>query len=144
MNTAKENNNIVLQLDSLHAVATQAFMNRDLHAYCNCFTEDLQYTQLSGETINREQLMRDVRPQLKKFKTVDTEFIRQFITQNLDGTVTQVLKQIASYSTTVLLFFRKEWQVVRQGEYKYRNTEEGWKIYAVKILEESVSENTRS
>ena len=144
MNTTKESGNIVLQLDALHARASQAFSNRDLQAYRDCFADDLQYTQLNGETINREQLMEDVKPQLKKCKSVETEFIRQSIKLNHDGTVTQILKQIGTFSTTVLIFLPRKWDVVRQGRYTYRSTNDGWKICEVKVLEESVSRATSS
>ena len=57
-------NSIANELDTVHAAARGAFLDRDLDAYQGFFTDDLRYVQPDGKAIGRAQLMLDVGKQL--------------------------------------------------------------------------------
>ena len=65
-------NSIANELDAVHAAARQAFLERDINAYREFFTDDLRYVQPNGKTISRSQLMRDVGKQISQYKAVDS------------------------------------------------------------------------
>jgi hypothetical protein len=129
---------IAKELDSLHAVARQAYRSRDINAYRALFTEDLRYVQANGKEIGLSQLMRDVARQLAQHKSADSEMVRESISKNGDDSVTQVVRQNATYSVSVFFFFSRNWRVDRLGRYTYRKTEGGWRICEVVVLEETV------
>ena len=89
------------ELDALQAAARKAFHARDIKGYAAMFTDDLRYVQPDGKAIGLWQLMRDVEKQLRQFKSVDSEVVRESLTMNGDGTVTAVLRQKATYSVSV-------------------------------------------
>ncbi|MCA9057702.1 MAG: hypothetical protein KDA85_04360 [Planctomycetaceae bacterium] len=67
-----------------------------------------------------------------------SELTRKTIVMNDDGTVTQTLIQIGTYSLSVFLIFAKTWSIKRTGTYSYRRTEAGWRIFNVEVLSENV------
>jgi hypothetical protein len=81
--------------------------------------------------------------QLSQFKDADSEIIRESISKNDDATVTQVIRQNATYSVSVFIFFTKTWRIDRRGRYIYRKTGGGWKICKVVVLEETVKAEPR-
>jgi ketosteroid isomerase-like protein len=129
---------IASQLDDVHANARRAFINRDIDSYRSFFTDDLRYIQPNGKPIDKRQLMRDVSKQLAQFKSVDYEFVRETIAMNEDGTVTQVGSQNGTYSVSIFFFFTKTWKINRRGRYRFRKTDEGWRICEVEVLVETV------
>ena len=131
-------NSIANELDAVHAAARQAFLERDINAYREFFTDNLRYVQPNGKTISRSQLMRDVGKQISQYKAVDSEMTRESIVINHDGTVTQVVHQKVVYSISVFFFFTKTWKIERHGKYTFRQTDQGWRICDVEVLAESV------
>ena len=129
---------IAVELDAVHAAARKAFCARDIDGYGAVFTDDLRYVQPNGKPIGLPQLMRDVGKQLSQFKAVDSEFERESLTMNDDGTVTQVVRQNATYSVSVFLIFTKTWKIERRGRYTFRRTATGWRISDVEVLSEAV------
>lgn len=138
MDTNNDLKEIAKELDDVHTNARRAFLNRDLNAYRAIFTEDLRYVQPNGKPIDLGQLMRDVKRQLAQFKSVDSEFTRDSIAMNHDGSVTQVGRQNATYSVSVFFFFTKTWKISRHGQYTFRRTDNGWRICDVVVLSETV------
>jgi hypothetical protein len=139
METEPDLNSITKELDAIHAAARQAFRARDLDAYHELFTDDLRYIQPDGVAIGREQLMRDVGKQLAQFKAVDSDVMRESIAINDDGTVTQMLRHNGVYTVSVFFVCTKTWKIQRHGRYKYRMTENGWRICHVEVLSEAVN-----
>ena len=131
-------NAIADELDSMHASARHAFRSRDIINYRSFFTDDLRYVQSDGKEIGIDELMRDVSKQLTQFKAVDSRLTRESIEMNDNGTVTQLLKQIGTYSLSVFLVFTKTWNIDRRGKYTYRKTDSGWRICDVEVLSENL------
>lgn len=130
---------IAKELDEAHALARRAFLNRDINAYREFFTEDLRYIQPDGKPIGLKQLMRDVSKQLAQFKSVDSVFLRESISMNKDGSVTEVGHQNGTYSVTLFFFFTRTWKISRRGQYTFRKTDHGWRICHVEVLSEAVT-----
>lgn len=126
------------ELDALHAAARRAYLARDLNAYRDFFTHDLRYIQPDGKSIGRVQLMRDVGKQLSQFKSVDSEVTRKSITENENGTVTQVAHQTGTYTVSAFFILTKTWKIDREAKYTFRKTEGEWKICQVEVLDENV------
>ncbi len=144
MDTNIELEAIAKELDDVHSRARQAFLNRDLNAYRAVFTDDLRYVQPNGKPIDLKQLMRDVGKQLAQFKSVDSEFTRESIEVNHDGSVTQTGKQNGTYSVSIFFFFNKTWKIFRRGRYTFRKTADGWLICNVEVLNETVESQLSS
>ncbi len=83
-------------------------------------------------------MMSDVARQLARFRSVNTAYKRESLAVNGDGSVTQVLEQIAQLSVSVFSLFTKTWHLTRRGKYTYRKTDLGWKIAKVEVLSETV------
>jgi ketosteroid isomerase-like protein len=126
------------ELDEVHAAALRAFRARDLNKYRSFFTEDLRYVQPNGEPIGLTQLMRDVADQLSRFKEVASDFSRESLAINNDGTVTQIVQQHVEYSMRVFFIFTKMWRMKRRGKYTYRKTDGGWQVCRVEVLSETL------
>jgi ketosteroid isomerase-like protein len=129
---------IAKELDNVHAKARSAYLKRDLNAYRAVFTEDLRYLQPNGKPIGLQQLMRDVGKQLAQFKSVDSEFTRESIAMNQDGSVTQFGSLNGTYSVSIFFFFTKTWKIVRRGRYTFRKIDDEWRICEVEVLSETV------
>jgi hypothetical protein len=138
MNQSMDLDEICKELDELHLMARHAFLYRDIDAYRLMFTEDLRYLQFDGKIIGLKQLLLDVSRQLSKFKSVDSEFIRESIAMNEDGTVSQVGRQRSTYSVSMLLFFTKTWRIDRRGKFTYRRSDDGWRVCEVQVMAETV------
>ena len=132
-------NVVASELDMLHRSAKEVYRARDISAYQEYFTADLVYIQADGQSIGREQLMRDVRNQLKQHKAFESVMTRESIEINDDGTITQVASQSGFYSVSVFYFFTKKWKTERKGVYTYRKSEKRWRICAVEVLSEAIS-----
>lgn len=132
-------NSIAAELDSLHAAGRQAFLARDIDAYRALFTEDLRYMQPDGKAIDLKQLIKDVHKQLSRFKAVDSQFTRESILMNDDGTVTQIGSQHGMYSVSAFIIITRTWKIARRGRYTYRKTNQGWRICDVEVLSETGS-----
>ena len=137
MDTNIDLDEIAKELDEVHANARRAFRDRDINAYRAMFTEDLRYVQPDGKQIGLKQLMRDVRKQLAQFKSVDSEFTRDSIAMNGDGSVTEVCCQHGMYAVSVFFFFTKTWRIARRGRYTFRKTADGWQICEVEVMTET-------
>lgn len=127
------------ELDELRRQASDAYQARDYLRYRDFFTEDLVYVQPNGKAITRARLMRDVYKQLHQFKAADSLSEPQSTVVNDDGTVTQLIHQTAMYSVSVFILFTKRWNLVRVGNYTYRNTQDGWRIARVEVLSETLA-----
>lgn len=130
---------LIAELDETHATAKRAFVAKDIAAYQDCFTSDLQYTQPDGRVIGRGQLMSDVRKQFARVHSCSTEYHRQSFSRHSDHRVTELLSQSAWIELRVFVFFTKRWQVERKGEYTLRKDGERWRIEKVVVLSEDIT-----
>jgi hypothetical protein len=129
---------ITAVLDAKQAEARVAFEGKDLAAYTAIFSQGLRYHQPDGRTIGRDQLMRYVRTQFKRFSRVKSSFVRERLDLS-DDSVTEVLNQTASATATAFLFVHRTWNVARKSRFVWKATEMGWQIDEVFVLEERVT-----
>ncbi|HUQ98066.1 MAG TPA: hypothetical protein VM166_01350 [Gemmatimonadaceae bacterium] len=126
------------ELDAAHDRARRAYAARDSAEYLRLFHPALEYTQLDGRTISREQLGRDVAAQLARVDTATSEYHRHEISVGEGGEVTELVDQRASFAVRAFGFLRREWSVRRRGRYQWLRTASGWQIRRVQILTEEV------
>jgi hypothetical protein len=128
---------VVRELDSAHERARAAFTAKDVSAYMATFSPLLEYRQLNGNTINRDQLARDVQSQMVGLKSVGSSFKR--LSLDIEGdSVVETLEQEAFAEYVVFFFFKRRWTVHRTGRYRWSKTPEGWRIIRVEVLNESI------
>jgi hypothetical protein len=126
------------ELDAAHERARRAYAARDCAEYLAVFHPDLEYTQLNGRTINRDQLGRDVATQLARVDTAASEYQRDDMSVGAAGDVTELVDQRASVAVRSFGFVRREWSVRRRGRYQWLRTSAGWQIRRVQIVSEEV------
>jgi hypothetical protein len=129
---------IIDELDARHADARRAFEKKKLAAYTSIFTPSLAYHQRDGQTIGRDQLMRDVRAQFRRLSIVRSSFVREQIDIENDR-ATEHLIQTATATATAFFFVHRTWAISRKARYVWCKTEVGWQIEKVFVLEEDVS-----
>ncbi len=132
------NDELAAELDALRAHSQQVYSSKDIDAYRELFTADLQYTQPDGKTIDRSQLMKDVEEQFARLHSMGTTFIRHSLKLHSDGRVTETMAQSSWIKLKVFLFFKRQWNVERYGEYTYRKIGSSWRIEKVVVLNEKV------
>ncbi len=125
-------------VDNLHIKANQDIKNKNLDEYMSIFSDDLNYTQLNGKTINKKRLIHDQRNYWSrilevnsKYERLDCKFEHDLFTENLT--------QIGTVWIRVCIFFRKKWTYRRKGKYVWRQINGHWKICQVEILEEKIN-----
>ncbi len=127
----------IRELDAAHAEAKLAYRARNAAAYMGFFSPELEYTQVNGKTIGREQLARDVQSQFARVRAMDTSYERQSLIVD-KATAVEYLVQDAWAETVAFFVLRRRWHVVRRGRYEWTRTRGGWKIRKVHVLEEVV------
>jgi hypothetical protein len=125
-------------LDAAHASAKAALEAKNLEAYMGFFAENLTYESTGGACIGRTELTRDVARYLDRIESVRTEYVREDLKFH-DNEAVELLRQDATVTVIVFLLFRRRWTLKRRGVYTWIKTTDGWKIRAVKVIEESVS-----
>jgi hypothetical protein len=131
------NAEIAAALDSRHAAANAAFVNKDIATYEDLFGRDLQYRQVNGTTIDRLHLMRDVQRQFALFRRADSHFVRENLQSDAEG-VRETLLQTAIAEVVAFGFLRRVWRVERRGCYTWAIEDGKWKIVRVDVLDETV------
>ena len=67
----------------MHKRASDAYIRRDVSGYIDTLHPELEYTQIDGRTIGRDELAHDVRVQLARIHSAETEFRREAL--EVDG-----------------------------------------------------------
>ena len=139
--SAQENHgapdSLVSELDALTSAALLAFERKDAMGAMSIYADDLEYTQANGKTITRLQLLKDVRNQLHMISTCKSTSHRE-ITEIIGESLTEISTQHATIEVKVFVLFRKNWNLFRRCKRWWRQTESGWRIYKVEVIEESV------
>ena len=126
------------ELDALHLRASASYRAKDLHAFMDVFAPNLRFKQPDGRTIDREQLARDVGPQLASLEAADTSYVRESL--EVDGNrATEFLTQTASLTLRRFCFFKHKWHITRRGRYVWVRQPNGWRVEEVEVLSERVS-----
>ncbi len=133
-----EDSRYASELDAIHAEAKAAFERKDLATYTSLFAPGLRYRQRDGRVIGRDQLMRDVRAQFRRFNRVQSSFIREHLEVS-DGRVTEILEGTGSAEVTAYWVVHLKWNVTRRGRYLWTRAEGHWQIEEVDVWEEKVS-----
>ncbi|HUQ18227.1 MAG TPA: hypothetical protein VM099_01330, partial [Gemmatimonadaceae bacterium] len=128
----------VAELDAAHERAKRAYAARDSAEYLEIFHPDLEYTQLDGRTISRDQLRQNVSTQLAHVDTAASEYHRDELIVGSPSEVTEVVDQTATFSVRAFGLIRREWRVDRRGRYQWCRTSAGWQIRRVQIISEKV------
>ena len=129
---------ITTEIDAAHARSKDAFRAKDIDGYMSIFAPGLAYKQANGKVITRSQLRNDVASQLAAMHRMESSFIRDRI--ECDGpNVVEHLTQSALLEINVFFFFKRKWRVQRRGRYVWSNTDTGWAISSVEVLEEQIS-----
>ena len=128
---------IAEELDAVHRSAISHYRNMDARGYMEAFAPDLEYHQLNGVVIGRDQLARDVESQLSRLIAADTAYSRESLNVNGNHAV-EHLVQTASATIRVFVFLRRTWRVRRTGRYTWSKTQEGWKIQKVEVIDERI------
>jgi len=124
-------------LDERRAAARAAFFLRDIAAYADISSDDLEYIQTDGIVIGRSSLMRSVGTQFKRLIRADSSFNREEI-EISDGEVSETVSQTASAEASAFGLIHRTWRLLRRGRYTWRNTDGVWKIARVHVLSEEV------
>ena len=136
--TSRRDATIGVELDVAHDIARRAYSDRDPAAYATLFHPDLEYAQLDGRTIGRDQLVRDVQKQLTRAHSAVSEYRRDALNVESTSDATEFVVQHASFTVRALGVFRREWSFRRRGRYQWLRTSAGWQIRRVQILSEEV------
>lgn len=125
------------ELDAMHDRARAAFLARDLDGYREIFAPALSYRQADGRVIDRDQLMRDVADQLRRFDRVRSSFTREHLDVGAGGDrATETLTQEVAAGVTVFVVVHRAWRLTRRARYAWARREGRWQIDAVEVLEE--------
>ncbi|WP_184548015.1 hypothetical protein [Mucilaginibacter sp. FT3.2] len=128
---------LIQEIDNMHKVANDAQQHKNFNSYMNVFTDNLQYKQLSGKTIEKKQLANDVKRYFERVKSISGSYQRKEINSNA-GKVTEKLIQHSQVSIRVFVFFSKNWTVEREAIYDWVKENSEWKIYRVEVLAEKI------
>jgi|SRR5712671_3439929 len=129
---------IVDALDAAHGRAKSAYRNRDFQTYMKTFAADLTYRRVGGSVIGRDQLARELRAQLSMLDSAETSFTREKL-EIAGRQAAELLRQSATVTTRHFVILRRTWNIERLGKYVWRNTDEGWLIKEVEVLEETMT-----
>jgi Domain of unknown function (DUF4440) len=133
----KDHDELVTELDAVHAQARTAFEHSDLPAYRELFSPELEYCQADGRVIGRDQLMRDVKSQFHRFRPVKSSFARESL-EGADDRACEILTQTGSVSATAFFFVHRIWTLTRRGRYYWTKLGGQWRINRVEVIEEHV------
>ncbi len=133
-----EDSRYASELDALHAEAKAAFERKDLATYTSVFAPGLRYRQRDGRVIGRDQLMRDVQAQFRRFNRVHSSYVREHL-EVTDGRATEILEGTGSAEATAFFVVHFTWKVTRRGRYLWTRMEGRWQIEEVDVWEEKVS-----
>jgi hypothetical protein len=127
---------LTAELDAAHQRARVAFMARDGAAYMAMFSPQLEYKRADGQTINRDQLARDVQSQMAGLTSAGSSYKRLGLV--VEGEcVIETLVQDAFLETVVFFIFKRRWTIQRTGRYHWTKTQDGWRIVKVEVLKET-------
>jgi len=129
---------ITAEIDSAHARSKAAFRAKDIDGYMSIFATNLSYKQANGKVISYAKLKGDVASQLATMHKMESTFTRDTI-EAVGSDVVETLTQTAILEIKVFFVFRRRWQVHRRGRYVWSNTNTGWAISSVEVIEEQVS-----
>lgn len=129
---------IEIIIDHLHRQANQDIKHKSLKEYMSYFSDDLEYTQLDGKIIGKQQLAQDQKKYWSRVLKMNSQYER-LDSQLEDGLFTETLSQVGTIWIRVFLFFRKKWAYRRKGIYVWEQIEGQWKICEVTILDEKIS-----
>jgi hypothetical protein len=134
----REYSQIAAALDVAHDRARRAYSDRNTAAFMAVFHHDLEYVQLDGRTITRDQLARDVHTQLSRMYAASSEYHRTDLTVASQTAATEAIVQRARFTVGAFGLLRREWTVVRRANYHWLRTASGWYIRRVEILAEEI------
>jgi hypothetical protein len=133
-----DNDSIEQSLDTAHAHARRAYLDRDLDAYMAGFTPDLSYRQANGKVIGKDQLSRDVRSQLVRIAETVPVFKRQSVRPLSDGAEETLVQTVWGFATAFGLLHRI-WHLERHATYTWVVLQGVWRIRAVDVHSESLA-----
>jgi hypothetical protein len=129
---------LIEEIDGFHKAANDALKEKRFSDYMDFFADDLQYKQLNGKVINKQQLTSDTRRYFDRIREFSGEFERMEITID-NNRIVERLIQHAKVSIRIFIFFSKRWIVEREGVYTLEKNKDKWKIIKVDIINEKVS-----
>ena len=124
-------------LDERHAAARDAYSRRDIAAYRDIFSPNLEYQQLNGRVIGRDRLMRDVEAQLRGLSKVGSRFVREELILQGDQ-ASEILSQYDGAEMTAFGFVRRAWSVRRRARFNWVISGGVWMIAQVHVLSEDM------
>jgi hypothetical protein len=128
------------ELDAVHQRARKAYLERDLATYLGTFHPDLEYRQLDGRSIGREQLGRDLRKQLDRVHAAATEFRRDRLEISAEGlSAIEEGEQHARFEVRAFAVVHRAWNLRRRGRYEWVRSTAGWQIRRVQVLLEETT-----
>lgn len=126
-------------LDARHDAARDAFLRRDLAAYGDFFTADLDYEQPDDRVmVRREAHLRDVARQFRRTRMVGNSYTREALEMQ-GGEAVETLAQMALVTTSAFGLLHREWRLDRRAIYTWRQEDGAWRIRRVRILENRVT-----
>jgi ketosteroid isomerase-like protein len=123
------------ELDRIAAQVRDAFQRRDLDGVMCIYSSDLEYTQPNGVTIDRDKLARDIATQLNQVDSFRLSGIRESLKLAGDCAI-EVSTQEITYTTRAFWFLSRTWNLSRRSKRWWKQTDEGWRIRKVIVLEE--------
>lgn len=132
-----ENEKLLQEIDKMHQKANEALAQKQFDTYISIFSDQLEYKQINGKTIDKRTLVKDTSRYFGRLKTSSSEYERKDYSFE-ENRFTENLIQKAIASIRVFIFFTKKWTVEREAVYQWGNHEGKWKIEKVEILNEKV------
>lgn len=130
---------IVAEIDARKIEARRAVDTRDIAIYREIFSPDLEYIQVNGKKISRDQLMVNVKRQFAHYSGLTSESHRETIIVFGRDSATETVSQVVRAEVVVFFVVKRRWTIKRRGEYTWIRTHLGWQISKVVVLEEFVS-----
>ena len=130
-------NSIEKEIDERHAEGKLTFARKDTGAYRDLFSPSLAYRQPDGRLICRDELMRSVAVQIRRY-SAESAFIREDF-EVAGGEPKETLIQEAAAEVTVFGFVHRRWKIRRRGVYTWTRLEGRWVIKQVEVLSETVT-----
>jgi SnoaL-like domain len=127
------------QLDSMHAIAKEAFERRDLDSYRDIFASDLKYRRADGRIVGRDSLIRDARTQFRRYSMTGLSFVRESL--DVDGTgdrVTEIMTRSLNLRTSAFFVVHREWEYIVRSRNKWRKDDSQWRIEEIEVLEQRI------
>lgn len=132
-----ENDILISEIDSVHLSANDALKKKDFESYAEHFSNDLEYKQLNGRTINKAKLVNDVAVYFNRVLNSSSDYQRiAFQVEN--DKIIERLVQKSQIAIKVFIFFSKKWTIEREGVYEWKKNYGKWEIIRVEIINEKV------